>query len=310
MAQATIGELLRRYRREAGLTQKALASKICCDHSLVSRVETGEQFPAPEYLERFMGVVELALSAADRQEILTVYQQAQQQRRSPLTESPPALGESLPAQLPQLPQASLTSLPLPAEDGGVKQEPITPKITALKKRRAGPLIRVSVAGMLLLVVFVFSVLGKAGVFSESPPLLDLAVDSCQLTSVNPKTGELATTDSQAPDYITVWVNQPVTVTCQVRNEMDQPILIPDLVAGCRGPDAQFKIWQANKADFPHVLLLSLRPGEVYTYSQARTFFLPGDYYFVEMTKRDVNGKWNGIEPSPRLWFRVADLGEK
>jgi hypothetical protein len=124
--------------------------------------------------------------------------------------------------------------------------------------------------------------------------------------LNPQNGQQITTSSQSTSYITVWASQSVTVTCRVRNEMAHTITIPDLVASARGPNANTADWQAPRFDFPHALFVTLQPGEVFTYSQARAFPLPGDYYFVEMTKKDVRGQWGGMAPSPRLWFRVKD----
>ncbi len=71
MTQITIGELLRRHRIEATLTQKQLASAIDYHNSVVSRVETGKQSPSAQYLER---VVEaLCLSKAERREVWALH---------------------------------------------------------------------------------------------------------------------------------------------------------------------------------------------------------------------------------------------
>lgn len=67
MTQITLGELLRRHRNDASLTQKELADMIGCHNSVVSRVEQDRQMPTPEYLERFMEL--LRLTDAEREEI-------------------------------------------------------------------------------------------------------------------------------------------------------------------------------------------------------------------------------------------------
>lgn len=320
MAQTTIGELLRRHRRRANLTQKDLAEAINCNHSLVSRVETGEQFPSQEYIERFMGITALELADTDREEIRAVYQQDRQARRSPLTEGAMLPGGALSDQTPQpLEDPPQLQTEQHLEDRGKAIETNEPILSVEPDAQVAPptrynrqrgLIGVLVAAILLAVIFLAWLVGKDRLMlllqTPTPAPLDLAVDECQLLSLNPQTGQLITTSSQSPSYITVWAGQPVTVTCWVRNEMSQAITIPNLVASARGPNANTADWQAPKFDFPHALFVTLQPGEVFIYSQTRTFPLPGDYYFVEMTKQDAQGYWGGLTPSPRLWFRVKD----
>ncbi len=71
--QITIGELLRRHRLEADLTQKEVADMIGGHHnSVVSRIEQGRQAPVPEYVAQFIEVLQLPDEAAG--EIWAVYQ--------------------------------------------------------------------------------------------------------------------------------------------------------------------------------------------------------------------------------------------
>ncbi|MCQ3973974.1 MAG: hypothetical protein DPW09_11055 [Anaerolineae bacterium] len=72
--QVTIGELLRRHRQAAGLKQKELAKLFGYSDTIVSRLETGNQQPQPEYIEQFIKV--LQLDEAQRAELLMVYQQS------------------------------------------------------------------------------------------------------------------------------------------------------------------------------------------------------------------------------------------
>ncbi len=76
MTQLTIGELLRRHRLDASLTQKEVADMIGCHNSVVSRVEQGRQQPTPDYVERF--IEELYLPELDKQEIMALYRQSSQ----------------------------------------------------------------------------------------------------------------------------------------------------------------------------------------------------------------------------------------
>lgn len=66
MSQIEIGELLRRHRLDAVLTQKELADLIGCHNSVVSRVERGDQWPTLEYLQRFIEVMHLAPEEAKK----------------------------------------------------------------------------------------------------------------------------------------------------------------------------------------------------------------------------------------------------
>ena len=54
-----LGELLRRHRLEASLTQKQLADPIGYHNSLVSRVERNEQAPQPEYVQAVIQALQL-----------------------------------------------------------------------------------------------------------------------------------------------------------------------------------------------------------------------------------------------------------
>jgi WD40 repeat protein/DNA-binding XRE family transcriptional regulator len=69
----TLGELLKRYRQEADLTQKELAEMMGYHNSVVSRVERGDQEPTLDYLETFGKV--MCLAEGSRQEIWATYQQ-------------------------------------------------------------------------------------------------------------------------------------------------------------------------------------------------------------------------------------------
>lgn len=68
MTQVTIGELLRRHRLAAELTQKEIATKIGYHHSFVSRIERNSQIPNGDYVALFCHA--LALEDTERQELL------------------------------------------------------------------------------------------------------------------------------------------------------------------------------------------------------------------------------------------------
>ncbi|MFF4198247.1 helix-turn-helix domain-containing protein [Nonomuraea sp. NPDC001831] len=62
-----LGELLRRLRREAGLTGKDLAVRAQVAQPTISRIETGQLLPAPETVERL--VAALGLESRHRAEL-------------------------------------------------------------------------------------------------------------------------------------------------------------------------------------------------------------------------------------------------
>ena len=101
------------------------------------------------------------------------------------------------------------------------------------------------------------------------------------------------------------VGETVLVSFRLRNETGTTVTIRRLVAGARGPNACGLGWNAPRADFPAVEDITLQPNHEYIYRQSRSFDRPGDY-FVEPVMQDVQGRWGGIRPFPRVWFNVQD----
>jgi len=52
-----IGQVLREEREAAGLTQEAVARRVPCNRSLISRIESGETVASPEMLRRLAQVI-------------------------------------------------------------------------------------------------------------------------------------------------------------------------------------------------------------------------------------------------------------
>ncbi len=73
MAETTIGELLRRHRKVADLTQQFIATQIPCNSGTVSRIENGDLFPQMDYLQAFASIKELSLTQDQRLELSRVY---------------------------------------------------------------------------------------------------------------------------------------------------------------------------------------------------------------------------------------------
>jgi len=100
------------------------------------------------------------------------------------------------------------------------------------------------------------------------------------------------------------VGDSVTASFRIRNTSSRAIIIRQLEAGARGPNARSLNWNAPEADFPAVFALTLQPGQELDYRQSRTFDAPGDY-FAEPVWMDAFGTWAGVWSYPRVWFNVA-----
>ncbi|WP_433564968.1 helix-turn-helix domain-containing protein [Nocardia sp. CA-151230] len=61
-----IGDMIRRLRKERGLTQKTLADKAKCSRSLIQQIEQGTRVPQLSLRERLSAVLGVALPAAGR----------------------------------------------------------------------------------------------------------------------------------------------------------------------------------------------------------------------------------------------------
>jgi transcriptional regulator with XRE-family HTH domain len=51
---------MRKYRKQAGITQEKLAELCDCDSSYIRQIETGKRFPSVRYIERIAGAVGVA----------------------------------------------------------------------------------------------------------------------------------------------------------------------------------------------------------------------------------------------------------
>lgn len=71
MLELTIGELLRRHRLDASLTQKQLADLLPYDHTTISRIERNERLPTEDYLSHFAET--LHLTDAQLQEMMAAF---------------------------------------------------------------------------------------------------------------------------------------------------------------------------------------------------------------------------------------------
>lgn len=132
-----------------------------------------------------------------------------------------------------------------------------------------------------------------------------AVAGRPFASSSPSSGHLLIVDGIQLSPSNPRVGQTVTATFRLRNETDHTVTMRRLRAGGRGPNACALNWDGPNADFPPVENLTLRPGQEYLYRQSRTFSTPGDY-FAEPVLQDMQGRWGGIRPFPRVWFNVVD----
>ncbi|MGQ9555968.1 MAG: peptidoglycan DD-metalloendopeptidase family protein [Anaerolineae bacterium] len=85
----------------------------------------------------------------------------------------------------------------------------------------------------------------------------------------------------------------------VRNVGSQTLMIEQLTAGGRRGTS----WEGEWADFPSAFNITLRPGQEYTYLQARSFMQEGTY-FAEPVAR-LAGQWGTIAGANRINFAVS-----
>jgi len=97
------------------------------------------------------------------------------------------------------------------------------------------------------------------------------------------------------------VNQQVTARFTIRNETAQALTI-ELTAGAR----RGANWSGEQVDFPHKNV-TIKPGEVYSYNEARSFSTVGAYFAEPVAK--VNGNWGGVLGANRVSFSVYSQNE-
>ncbi|KAA3664611.1 MAG: hypothetical protein DWQ04_04820 [Chloroflexi bacterium] len=71
--QLILGDLLRRHRKDASLSQKALGHLLDYSDTVVSRVENGEHWPLQVYIDSLVSLPELALTDTQTELILQLY---------------------------------------------------------------------------------------------------------------------------------------------------------------------------------------------------------------------------------------------
>jgi len=125
-----------------------------------------------------------------------------------------------------------------------------------------------------------------------------------LTPVASSDGDLQIVGSLSLSTTSPRVGDSVTASFRIRNTSSRAIIIRQLEAGARGPNARSLNWNAPEVDFPAVFALTLQPGQELHYRQSRTFDAPGDY-FAEPVWMDAFGAWAGVQPYPRVWFNVG-----
>ena len=99
---------------------------------------------------------------------------------------------------------------------------------------------------------------------------------------------------------TIRLGEVLTVTFTLANNGIEVGKISTLVIGSRGPGGRCnqdhgRKWNAPDVPFPTMTNISLRPGEMVTYTGSRALHLPGTY-FLEPTLQDAAGQWHGILP--------------
>jgi len=283
MSEITIGELVRRYRLRADLTQKALAREIGCHHSLISRIERGNVLPSSDFVESFLRVSVLGLTVKEEEEIRTRYEREQESNGARLTIKP-RLGR----------RRSFLNIFNRRLGGDVPNVafpfsiPWTSQLSAL--------------------LFVFLALGLIPILVYSRSQLVFhpqSVENIQLIDWEDLgEGDLFVVEPPTLSPTNPVVGQPVTATMVLENRSLFVFYLLSLQMAVRGPNARKLEWEAPIMDFPLMPGVVLYPGDIFIYMESRSFPLPGDY-FAEPVLMNDRGKWGGIRPYPRIWFEVA-----
>jgi len=88
--QAIFSKNLRKYRKEAKLTQEKLAEKCGTDHRYIGQIETGSRCPSLDYVEKIasaLNVEPYLLFFEGNKESLTLNTEQKQQLKSMLFET-------------------------------------------------------------------------------------------------------------------------------------------------------------------------------------------------------------------------------
>ncbi len=273
MTPITLGDLLHHHRKKAGLTQKQLAKAMAFDHTMVSKAERGKLLPSPEFIQRFVQIKALSLTADERQVIFDKYREERERQVPPLAAS-----------------VEKSKAPGNKEIAGNRKQPTQKRHFRLRLRSHW-----LAASVILVLLFAASL-----TFSLLRPPHALTQ-----TRQQPPDGHLIVKDTLQLSAIAPAAGQPVTVTVHLQNQSSKVIHLLKMETAVRGPQARALGWQAPQEDFPGVEYITLQPGEEYIYTQTRSFALPGDY-FAEPVRLDEKGRWGGILPYVRVWFTVTE----
>jgi len=273
MTRITLGDTFRHHRKKAGLTQKQVAKAMAFDHTMVSKVERGKLLPSPEFIERFVQIEALSLTADERQIIYDRYREEQQRQVPPLA-------------------ASAQENNPPIKDDTQNNEPY------LTKHNPQYHLQPHWMAALITLLLIFAAWLT---FLRLRPQHNPRAQTQQL----PHDGQLIVKNTLQLVPTAPGVGQPVTVTVHLQNQSNESLHLLKFEIAVRGPGARALGWSAPQEDFPGVEFITLQPGETYSYVRTRSFALPGDY-FAEPVRLDSKGRWGGILPYVRVWFTVTE----
>lgn len=100
------------------------------------------------------------------------------------------------------------------------------------------------------------------------------------------------------------VGDEVTAKFTIKNFGTRSITLPNIMAIAKGPNCTTWDCPNGWADFPWVNEITLEPGEEYTYSQSRPFYMVGTGYFADVAFGDHNVWWYEVPENVRLHFEV------
>lgn len=322
----TFQELLRAYRVRAGLTQKELADQSGVSLNAISALERGVIRHPHKDTVRLLADT-LALEPEERTTFAVV-------ARAPVVVPAPAMSPLLnPAPVaapkiggkPKPDAAAPESTTKPALDGQVAQtpplnpwsaeggdhpavgRPMEPQsvtsLPAVARRRPRGLA----AGWVALVVLVLGSMAVWGPVAGSPAPTPMPVATSDSLAWYVVGGvQVEPLELGADGVPSAPVGRVVTATFRVRNAGHHVATLKGFGTGMRRPTNCANVWDGTAYDFPAVeQTITLQPGEDFLYQRSEVLTEPGSY-FAEPLQLDNSYHWGGVQPYPRLWFRVTD----
>jgi hypothetical protein len=124
--------------------------------------------------------------------------------------------------------------------------------------------------------------------------------SLKVVSLSPTAGSLMAIDNLSLSTSNAQVGQYITSRFGIQNVGGSSLTVQNLATAVRYGTS----WDAPQYDYPAVTNITLQPGEVYYYSDQRTFTQPGGYFAQPVAQ--VNGTWASVAGSSQVNFTISN----